>query len=136
MAVLRRDFGGTCGTITAYRTGSGQKVHLSVSGDPTSTPLGRTFDSVIAAAESDNARLLLRDGAGAPIGRVRFGQLTPMTTDAAPAFDPIRNAPRDLHPSGTIHGTRAFAYRLGQRWRGARPANPDPGAVTRTATLS
>jgi hypothetical protein len=54
--------------------------------------------------------------------------------DAVLAFDPVRYAGEDLYPTGTIHGLRAFAYRLSQRWRGVRPAAADPGAVARTVT--
>jgi hypothetical protein len=43
----------------------------------------------------------------------------PAAVDAALAFDPIRNAPADLYPTGVIHRLRAIAYPLSQRWRHA-----------------
>ena len=52
--------------------------------------------------------------------------------DAELAFDPVRNVPADLHPTGLIHGSRALAYPLSQRWRGARTARRNPAAVART----
>ena len=74
-----------------------------------------------------------RDEAWVIGGRVTFDRSLPVRTDAELAFDPIRNTAPDLHPTGTIHGTRALAYRVSQRWRGARPARPAPDAVARTA---
>jgi hypothetical protein len=136
--VPRRGFDTLYGTILAYRTGTGGKVYLSLQPDLDGRALGRTLESVSAAAAHDGARLMLgaADGAGATrlVGRVRFGQALPAATDAALAFDPVRNVPADLHPTGLIHGSRAFAYRIGQRWRGARPAARNPAAVTRTGT--
>ncbi|MFI7599577.1 hypothetical protein [Actinoplanes sp. NPDC049681] len=134
--VPRPSFDSRYGTILPYRTGTGAKLHLSIQPDLDGRALGRTLESVTAAAVDDGARLMLAaadgDGPTRLVGRVRFGRALPATTDAALAFDPVRNVPADLHPTGFIHGSRAFAYRIGQRWRGARPAAPDPAAVART----
>ncbi|HET6534412.1 MAG TPA: hypothetical protein VFH03_27840, partial [Actinoplanes sp.] len=70
---------------------------------------------------------------GQRFGTVIFGTPLPAETDAALAFDPVRNTTPDLHPTGLIHASRAFAYRLSQRWRGADPAAADPRAIGRTA---
>ena len=133
----RLGFDTTYGTIVSYRTGTGSKLYLSVQPDLDGVPLGRSLESVVAAAAGDGARLLLGAANGDTsvrlFGRVRFGQELPAETDAELAFDPVRNAPEDLHPTGFIHASRAVAYRLGQRWRGARPADSNPAAVTRTS---
>lgn len=134
--VPRRGFDATYGSILPYRSGSGRTFHLEVRPDPHGRPLGRTLESVVAAAEHDDAGLLLSvaDGAAVDVvGRVRFGAVLPASQDAALAFDPVRNAPPDLYPTGIGHGTRAVAYRLSQRWRGARPAAPNPAAVARAS---
>lgn len=120
--VPRRSFDTFYGSILAYRTGTGRKIYLAAETDPDGVPLGRTLESVVAAAASDQARLRLSvivDGVPVPVGRVTLGAPLPEATDAELAFDPIRNAAPDLHPTGAIHGSRALAYRLSQRWRGA-----------------
>ena len=129
----RRTFDTFYGSILAYRTGTGRKLYLSARPDPDARPLGRTLESVVTAAERDGARLIL-SADDEPFGVVRFGTLLPAGTDAALAFDPVRHTRPDLHPTGLIHASRAVAYRLSQRWRGARPAGADPDAVVRTAT--
>ncbi|MGA5302297.1 hypothetical protein ACPCHT_20380 [Nucisporomicrobium flavum] len=134
---LRRSFDTVYGTIVAYRTATGRKLYLSVQPDLDGAALGRTLESVVAAADGDGAQLLLGaadgDAAVRLFGRVRFGQELAARADAELAFDPVRNAPRDLHPTGFIHASRAVAYRLGQKWRGARPADSNPAAVARTS---
>ena len=70
---------------------------------------------------------------GVPFGRLTFGAALPATADAALAFDPVRNTTADLHPTGLVHASRAWAYRAAQRWRGTRPAPPDKAAVLRAA---
>ncbi|WP_052359520.1 hypothetical protein [Actinoplanes friuliensis] len=134
--VPRRGFDTTYGSIQPYRTGSGRTFQLVVRPDPEGTALGRTLGSVVSAAARDDARLMLvlaEKDAERTVGKVRFGAALSPTTDAALAFDPIRNVPADLYPTGLIHGTRALAYRLSQRWRGAAPATANPAAVARTA---
>lgn len=124
------------GSITGYRTGSGRKVHLAAGPDPDGEPLGRTLESVVAAAATGRAALLIHadfDGTSHAFGRVSFGSALPPAEDAALAFDPVRRSSPDLHPSGTVHGLRAFAYKFSQRWRGVSPAPADPAAVARTA---
>ena len=125
LPVPRRGFDTAYGTLTAYRTGT-RKVMLDAVPDPEGPSLGRSLDAV-----PSSARLLLRV-AGRPIGRIALHRELPPAEDAALAFDPVRNAPADLHPTGTVHGVRAAAYRLSQRWRGATPARPNPEAVLRT----
>jgi hypothetical protein len=117
--VLRRTFDTWYGTITGYRTGERRKVYLGAGPDPAGKPLGRTL-----AALSADAGLLLYAGSGTttrPYGRLSLGAALPPSVDAALAFDPVRNAPADLHPTGLVHASRAVAYRLSQRWRGATP---------------
>ncbi|PRY27658.1 hypothetical protein [Pseudosporangium ferrugineum] len=134
----RFEFDTLYGSLLPYRTGTGRKLYLAVQPDLYARALGRTLESVVAAARHDGARLMLTAATGSgplrPAGRIHFGQVLPAGIDAALAFDPVRNVPADLHPTGLIHASRAPAYRLGQRWRGARPAEPDQAAVARTAT--
>lgn len=128
----RRSFDTFYGSILAYRTGSGRKIYLAVEPDPDGRPLGITLESVTRAARHDGAVLRLTAD-DHPAGVVRFGLALPAGADAALAFDPVRNTTADLHPTGLVHASRAAAYRLSQRWRGAGPAAADPGAVARTA---
>jgi hypothetical protein len=72
------------------------------------------------------------DGTSRAFGRVVFGPACSPAVDARLAFDPVRRSSADLHPSGIVHGLRAFAYRLSQRWRGAPPPPANPAAVART----
>ncbi len=129
----RRSFDTFYGSILAYRTGTGRKLYLSARPDPDGRPLGRTLESVVAAAAHDGARLILCAD-DQPFGVVRFGGVLPADTDAGLAFDPVPNPRPDLHPPGLVHAPRALAYRLSPRWRGARPAAADPDATVRTAT--
>ena len=112
----RRSFASRYGSITAYRTGSDRKVYLAAGPTGSGTPLGRDLDAVSAAALTGNAQLVIAVD-DQPIGRVTFGELLPGDEDAALAFDPVRNSTPDLHPTGTIHGSRALAYKVSQRWR-------------------
>jgi hypothetical protein len=129
---LRRSFDTVYGSILPYRTASGHKVYLLAEPDPDGPSLGDSLESVSEAAAA-GATILLSALGGQPVGRVVFGALLPPEVDAALAFDPIRNAPPELHPTGAIHGSRAFAYRLSQRWRRARPAPAKPDRVARAA---
>jgi hypothetical protein len=132
----RRQFDTWYGSITSYRTGDRRKVYLAAGPSPNGSSLGRTLESVTAAAQDDRARLLLyarRDGTTGPFGQIQFGTPLSPADDAALAFDAVRNSSPDLHPSGGVHGTRALAYQLSQRWRGASPAPGNPAAVARTA---
>ena len=67
------------------------------------------------------------------MGRLTLGAELPSWVDAGLAFDPVRHTWDQLHPTGAVHGSRAVAYRLGQRWRGVRPAAAAPERVLRTA---
>ncbi len=135
LPVPRRSFDATYGTITPYRTGAGRQVYLSARPDPDSPGLGRDLD---AAAGSGRALLLgVRLGdVERVVGRLTFGHPLAPAADEALAFDPVRNSLPDLHPTGLVHGTRAYAYRVSQRWRGARSAAPNPQAVARTEARS
>jgi hypothetical protein len=133
--VPRRTFDTWYGSITSYRTGEHHKIYLAAGADPDGRPLGRTLESVVATARLGQGRLLLSAGHGGdthPFGRISFGPALPAPTDAALAFDPVRNSGPDLHPSGTVHGIRAAAYRFSQRWRGVTPPAADARAVVRT----
>lgn len=112
----RRSFGARYGSIVAYRTGTGRKVYLAAAATRSGPMLGRSLDAVAAAALTGHAELTLFAD-DQPFGRVTFGALLPASADASLAFDPIRNATPDLHPTGLIHGARAWAYRASQRWR-------------------
>jgi hypothetical protein len=135
LPVPRRGFDSWYGSILAYRTGDGRKVYLSAEPDPAGHPLGRSLESVVAAADRDGARLLLMAD-DRTFGAVRFGELLPPRTDAALAFDPVHNSADDLHPTGLIHGLRGLTYRLSQRWRKATPVPADPDAEIRVAAHS
>lgn len=121
LPVPRRSFDTVYGSITAYRNRDGADVYLSAGPDRNGAALGRTLDSVSAAAESDrDAGLLLYAGGARPFGRVRLGPELPAQTDAGLAFDPVRNAPADLRPTGLLNASRAVAYRASQWWRGIK----------------
>ncbi|GID27254.1 hypothetical protein [Paractinoplanes brasiliensis] len=120
----RHSFDTMYGSILAYRTGADRKIYLSARPDE---PLGDDLDAIT----SGQITLMAGDRA---FGRVTFGGgALPARTDAELAFDPVRNTAPDLHPTGAIHGSRALAYRLSQRWRGAGPVRTQPRAVARTA---
>lgn len=131
--VPRRAFDVTYGSIMSYRTareGDGT-LYLSAVPERGSTPLGRTLDGLVAAARTGRARLLLlvddRHGTRA-FGRVTLGRPLDADADAALAFDPVRHTAPGLHPTGLVHASRAWAYRVGQRWRGADP-DDQPGVL-------
>jgi hypothetical protein len=135
LPVPRRTFDTWYSGILAYRTDGlpARRVFLGAVPDPGGAELGRTLDAVVAAATAPGAALLMLAD-GVPFGRLSFGAVLSPEADAALAFDPVRNTTADLHPTGLIHASRAWAYRASQRWRGVRPARPDRAAVTRTAT--
>jgi hypothetical protein len=132
LPVLRRSFDTVYSTITAYRMMPGRKVYLTARPDPDGPALGRELTQV---GEGDRLLLQIRetDGFERSVARLRLGRPLPPETDGALAFDPVRNSLPELHPTGLVHGLRAFAYRTGQHWRGVTPARPDPAAVARTA---
>jgi hypothetical protein len=131
----RRSFDTMYGSILAYRTGGPPvgTVYLAAVPEPDGTRLGRTLDAVVATATGPGAALLMVAD-GVPFGRLTFGAVLSPEADAELAFDPVRHTDADLHPTGLIHASRAWAYRAAQRWRGARPARPNPSAVARTAS--
>ena len=122
LPIPRRSFDTVYGSITPYRNGHGADIYLSAGPDRNGAALGRTLASVSDAAHSDrDAGLLLYAGGARPFGRVVLGSPLPAGADAALAFDPVRNAPADLTPSGLLNAARAVAYRASQRWRGVSP---------------
>jgi hypothetical protein len=132
LPVPRRSFDTLYGSITAYRDENGDKLYLTARPDPAGPAFGRTLESI-----TSGGRFLIvarRRGIGREVARVTLGEELSPAADEALAYDPIRNSVPGLHPTGMIHGVRAFAYRLGQRWRGATPARPNAAAVTRTLT--
>ena len=92
---------------------------------PGAQPLGRTLATVAGPAAG---LLLYVDDGGPPrsFGRLSFGDALTPAVDAALAFNPVRNAPEDLHPTGLVHASRGLAYRLSQRWRGVTPTTAMP----------
>ena len=134
----RRGFDTFFGSILAYRAGgpAGRPLYLAAVPEPGGQPWGASLDSVAAAARTGRASLLLvvADGADLhPWAQLTLGRELSGETDAELAFDPVRHTTAGLHPDGLVHATRAAAYRWSQRWRGVRPAAPDPTAVRRTA---
>jgi hypothetical protein len=133
LPVPRRGFDTGYGSILAYRTAEPDDgpLYLSAVPEPGAAALGHTLDDVAAAAATGRARFLLvvddRHGTR-PFGRVTLGAPLPADADAALAFDPVRHTAAGLHPSGLVHASRAWAYRLGQWWRGA---DADRGAAGR-----
>jgi hypothetical protein len=111
----RRTFDAGYGSIAAYRARGG-RVYLAAG--PGRDPVGDDIER-IGHVPADLLLYVVRAGGEQAFGRVRLGELLPRDTDAALAFDPIRNSSPDLHPTGLLHGIRAVAYRASQRWRGA-----------------
>jgi hypothetical protein len=131
LPAVRRSFDVPYSSITAYRTAAHTKVYLTAGPDPDGPALGRALPQLAAG---DRLLLGIRHaGAERAFGRVTLGAEKSPATDAALAFDAIRNSSPDLHPTGFVHGLRAGAYRLSQLWRGARPPAPNPVAVARTS---
>jgi hypothetical protein len=123
----RRTFDAVYGTITAYRLGTGDRVLLIAR----AASVGRRLEEVAAG---DRFTMSVRHGdEERPAGVVTLDRALSPAEDAALAFDPVRNSLPEVHPTGLVHGVRAFAYRVSQRWRGAAPAPGNPAAVARTA---
>ncbi|MEV4351892.1 hypothetical protein AB0J83_46155 [Actinoplanes sp. NPDC049596] len=108
--VPRRSFDTVYGSIAAYRTGSGRKIYLGAR-----ARLGATLEAL-----ATGPGLITFDVDGRPVARVTLGRPLPSAVDAALAFDPVRNIAPDLHPIGLLHRSRAVAYPLSQKWRGAK----------------
>ena len=128
LPVPRRSFDTGYGSITGYRIDGTDKAYLSARVGPDGPPLGRSLATIVPGTRF----VLLADDR--EFARASLGGELPPPTDEALAFDPVRNSLPDLHPTGLIHSTRAAAYRLSQRWRGATPASPNPAAVARVLT--
>lgn len=131
LPALRRSFDVAYSSITAYRTGSRTKLYPSAWPDPDGPALGASLADLAAGARIELG--VRYGGTQHPYGRVTLDSELPPATDAALAFDPVRNSGPDLHPTGFVHRLRASAYRLSQRWRGAVPAAPNPAALARAA---
>ncbi|BCJ41291.1 hypothetical protein Aiant_19480 [Actinoplanes ianthinogenes] len=112
LPVPRRSFDTVYGAITPYRSAT-RKLYLETVPDPDGRSLGRSLATV-----PSGATLLLR-ASDHTVGRLTLGHELPPAVDEALAFDPVRNTTADLHPTGLIHASRAVAYRMSQRWRGA-----------------
>ncbi len=138
MPVPRRHFATAYGSILPYLTGSGRKLILGARPATGASDPGRSLEDVVSAAAGDGSRWEIVADPGGPaervVAEVCFGQPLTTAVDAALAFDPVRNVRGDLHPTGLVHGSRAFAYRWSQQHRGAQPANRNRAAVTTTAT--
>ncbi|MBB4742282.1 hypothetical protein BJY16_005741 [Actinoplanes octamycinicus] len=119
LPVPRRSFDTVYGAITPYRSAT-RKLYLEADPDPDGLPLGRSLGTV-----PSGAALRLR-ASDRTVGRLTLGRALSPAVDAALAFDPVRNTTPDLHPTGLIHASRALAYRMSQRWRGAvtSPSSP------------
>lgn len=116
--VPRRTFDADYGSILAYRTGrpADGRVYLWVVPEPGAPALGRTLGGIGAA----RFLLVAEDRRGRqPFGRVVLGAPLSAEADAGLAFDPVRHTTPGLRPNGLIHGSRRYAYRLSQWWRGA-----------------
>jgi hypothetical protein len=117
----RRTFDAEYGSIAAYRAGGG-RVYLAAG--PDREPVGDDIEQV-GRVPAELLLYVVRDSGEQAFGRVRFGGLLDRDTDAALAFDPIRNSSPDLHPTGLLHGVRAVAYKASRRWRGATLSGQD-----------
>ncbi|BEL05576.1 hypothetical protein Q0Z83_037670 [Actinoplanes sichuanensis] len=124
LPIPRRTFDSRYGSITAYRAGDGHQVHLGAEPTAGDRPLGRTLAGLTTAARRGaDITLHVRSGrVDRPFGRLTVGRPLSPAADATLAFNPVHNAAADLHPTGLIHGSRALAYRLSQRWRRVPPA--------------
>ncbi|WP_433789396.1 hypothetical protein [Actinoplanes sp. CA-252034] len=127
----RRTFDAVYGSIAPYR--ADRRLHLAAGPDPEGTPVGDDIEQV-GRHPADLLLHVIQSGKVQTFGRLHLGELLPASTDAELAFDPIRNTSPDLRPTGLLHGVRALAYRLSQRWRGATPAADNPTAVEETAS--
>ncbi|MEV4278491.1 hypothetical protein [Actinoplanes xinjiangensis] len=131
LPVPRRTFDATYGSIAPYQ--AARRLYLAVGPDPEGTPVGDDIEQV-GRRPADLLLYVVRSGIVQALGRLRLGEPLSEETDAALAFDPVRNASPDLQPTGLLHGIRALAYRASQRWRGATPAPADPHRVAATAS--
>jgi hypothetical protein len=130
LPVPRRTFDADYGSLAAYRTAdrAGDRLYLWAAPEPGGPELGRTLDAI------GEGRLLLfiEDAAGRrPFGRVTLGAPLPAEQDAALAFDPVGHTTPGLHPTGVVQGSRRYAYRLSQWWRGT-DADRQPPALSGT----
>ncbi|MGK5440682.1 phosphodiesterase [Micromonospora sp. URMC 105] len=118
----RRRFAGTYSTIMPFRAGA-RRLWLAALADPDSPDLGRSLAEVAAATRADAPRLVLAVasavGPWRPIGQVTLGGQLDARTDAALAFDPVRNLPAGLRAAGPLAWLREQTYRGSRRARGA-----------------
>jgi hypothetical protein len=119
----RRDFGGTYGTLLAYRAGTA-RVFLATM---PARALGVTLADVVRAATSRGIVFTVaaatRWGSWRPVALVRFGVPLSDDADAALAFNPIANHAPDLVPVGRLQRARGAVYRASQLGRGVVTAD-------------
>jgi len=125
LPVPRRTFDTCYGSIMAYLIDGDDKAYLSAGIHPDGPPIGRSLATILPGTRF----VLLADGR--EFARLSLGGELPPPADESLAFDPVRNSLPGFHPTGLIHSSRAAAYRLSQRWRGATPASSNPTAVAR-----
>ncbi|MFC7272961.1 hypothetical protein ACFQS1_03115 [Paractinoplanes rhizophilus] len=102
----------------AWRSGTTTAKDAWIAGP--AAAVGRALGEI---GEGARFTLLARHGDDErPAGEVSLNRALPPDADAALAFDPVGNSRPELHPTGLVHGVRAFAYRAGRRWRGAEAA--------------
>ena len=123
----RRNFGGSYGTILAYRT---PVARIFLATMPAAA-VGTTLDDVVRAATIRGVALTVaaatRWSRWRPVAVVRFGVPLGADTDATLAFNPVTNHAPDLVPVGRLQQARGIMYRASQRGRGVRPAENRSG---------
>ncbi|MBO4210593.1 phosphodiesterase [Micromonospora echinofusca] len=130
----RRSFTGTYTTIVSYRAG-GRRLLLGALPDPESG--GLDVGSTAVAGPADAARppgavlaVAYPHGSWRPFGQVVVGAPLDCGTDAALAFDPVRNLPPGLRATGLVQRARALTYRGSQRARRTGPGTVQSGGST------
>jgi hypothetical protein len=107
----QRDFGGTYGTMLAYRAGAA-RVFLAAT-VPYRT-IGPTLEDVVRAAATRSVVFTIaaatRWSRWRPVATVRLGAVLDASSDARLAFNPIAHHPPGLVPVGWLQHLRGLAY--------------------------